>query len=586
MLEATRVYRLGHEAHAQPAEKLQRAYAEFLARNGIEAENRTSTFLNTFTSPFLGYRKEPMRFGVAPRHNMCDKPAVTKRPLTGTNETVSALLPDLSMSRLTIGEATFAKSLVASQKLQLRSTPSCHSGIVVKPSTTPFDIKNATSFYRSESVAAAASTRIPQLQMGVTINAPVADDDMNGSASKPPISNLFDGNDTKQKYGVRKSEMFAEPPEFEDDGQDLDKTGYGLQEDINSTINPWDPSLVEKLLGKVRRLQTKSGHFHVLPQLLPRISTGTSLLLDAKTFVVEQLIGKGAFANIYLCTLKHTSEKIALKVQKPGCPWEQYISETIFCRIKQKNLDLVENGFAWIKDAYVFSNGSMMTMEYFEHQTLLHLVNRYRLRGQSMKEPIVAYLALEMLKLLDALRAIDVIHADIKPDNFVFVRPPAFLEGTDVNDVDFVQLPVSCIKLIDFGRSIDMSLLPPGSSFTGVVHTSNFVCCEMQDGRPWTYQTDYFGLLGTICVLIDGKYMTTFKLKAEGKWKSTVSIQRSWNAELWLRLFSSLLNIPSCVEQPDLGGFITDFSKFLNQTVRCSYCDWMSELRKLKKILA
>ena len=44
-----------------------------------------------------------------------------------------------------------------------------------------------------------------------------------------------------------------------------------------------------------------------------------------------------------------------------------------------------------------------------------------------------------------------------------------------------------CLKLIDFGQSIDMKQFPPGTTFTAKVTTNGFQCPEMKTNRPWTY---------------------------------------------------------------------------------------------------
>lgn len=44
------------------------------------------------------------------------------------------------------------------------------------------------------------------------------------------------------------------------------------------------------------------------------------------------------------------------------------------------------------------------------------------------------------------------------------------------------------LKLIDFGRSIDMALFPTGTTFTKVVTTEGFTSTEMKENKPWTYQ--------------------------------------------------------------------------------------------------
>lgn len=50
------------------------------------------------------------------------------------------------------------------------------------------------------------------------------------------------------------------------------------------------------------------------------------------------------------------------------------------------------------------------------------------------------------------------------------------------------------MQLIDFGRSIDMTLFPQDTVFTHTVKTADFVCHEMREKLPWTYQVTFLGL--------------------------------------------------------------------------------------------
>ena len=54
-----------------------------------------------------------------------------------------------------------------------------------------------------------------------------------------------------------------------------------------------------------------------------------------------------------------------------------------------------------------------------------------------------------------------------------------------------------CLRLVDFGQAIDMSLYPPGTTFMAKVGTSGFQCIEMMTDQPWTYQVRV-GLSGQI----------------------------------------------------------------------------------------
>jgi len=55
-------------------------------------------------------------------------------------------------------------------------------------------------------------------------------------------------------------------------------------------------------------------------------------------------------------------------------------------------------------------------------------------------------------------------------------------------DVNNVLKRTTSLKVIDFGRSIDMQLFAEGTTFNLSVQTKGSQCCEMLDSRLWTYQ--------------------------------------------------------------------------------------------------
>lgn len=91
------------------------------------------------------------------------------------------------------------------------------------------------------------------------------------------------------------------------------------------------------------------------------------------------------------------------------------------------------------------------------------------------------------------------------------------------------------IKLIDFGRSIDMKSFDSSTQFTGSCNTSGFVCTEMKTGKPWSWQVgygdvandhmmlvatptqvDYYAVAATIYCLIHGNYMEVIRMPGAG----------------------------------------------------------------------
>lgn len=51
-----------------------------------------------------------------------------------------------------------------------------------------------------------------------------------------------------------------------------------------------------------------------------------------------------------------------------------------------------------------------------------------------------------------------------------------------------VSIPVQGVCLIDWGRSIDLTLFAEGTEFVGDSKTDGFRCTEMIEKKPWTFQ--------------------------------------------------------------------------------------------------
>ena len=111
-------------------------------------------------------------------------------------------------------------------------------------------------------------------------------------------------------------------------------------------------------------------------------------------------------------------------------------------------------------------------------------------------------------------------------------------------------MKIPAIQLIDFGSAIDMDWYTNGETFNYVVSTENFVCCEMLENKPWTYQTDLFGLAGTVHVMLFGQYMQVEKKVLT--WGIKTRFPRYFNKNIWEQFFRTLLNVQSCETMPNL----------------------------------
>ena len=95
-------------------------------------------------------------------------------------------------------------------------------------------------------------------------------------------------------------------------------------------------------------------------------------------------------------------------------------------------------------------------------------------------------------------------------------RPPVDLFSTASSRDDFFSKLRPSIQLIDFGRCVDLNMFPRGKTFSHVFSKADMRSPEMLEGRPWSYQLDYFGIASTAYVLLSGSYMKVVKNK-EGK---------------------------------------------------------------------
>uniref|UniRef100_A0A8B9YZE7 Mitotic checkpoint serine/threonine-protein kinase BUB1 n=1 Tax=Bos mutus grunniens TaxID=30521 RepID=A0A8B9YZE7_BOSMU len=314
----------------------------------------------------------------------------------------------------------------------------------------------------------------------------------------------------------------------------------------NFTVeNPWDEELILKLLSGLSKPVSSYPNTYEWPYKLPAIKPKTEFQLGSLLVYVDHFIGQGAFAQVYEVTHgdvnnSKNKEKFALKVQKPPNLWEFYIGTQLMERLKPS----MQHMFIKFYSAHLFQNGSVLVGDLYSYGTLLNAINLYKNTPEKvMPQALVLAFAIRMLCMIQQVHDCEIIHGDIKPDNFILGN--RFLEQ-DNKDDDLSN----GLVLIDLGQSIDMKLFPKGTAFTGKCETSGFQCIEMLSNKPWNYQIDYFGVAATIYCMLFGTYM---KVKNEGGiWKPEGLFRRLPHLDMWDEFFHIMLNIPDCHHLPSL----------------------------------
>ncbi|CAO1417608.1 unnamed protein product [Diamesa tonsa] len=280
---------------------------------------------------------------------------------------------------------------------------------------------------------------------------------------------------------------------------------------------------------------------------IPLLKVGNTLFCGNEEFTVQKAIGKGSFGAIFSGKCKRNGKIYAMKQEKPANLWEYYVIVELMSRLVNQN---VVPGLMRIDYAIVANNASVLISEFSQYGSLIDVCNKVKaVTNKNMDEFVAMLLTTQILTIIDHLHGCRIIHADIKPDNFILI-----------NKIEYGSR-VPAVQLIDFGCAIDMDWYQENETFNYVVETENFTCIEMIEKKPWTYQIDLYGLAGTTHVMLFGKYMEVQKRLLS--WSIKQRVPRYFNKQLWDQFFHSLLNIPGCDLQPNLQALKTSFEEEL-----------------------
>ena len=327
-----------------------------------------------------------------------------------------------------------------------------------------------------------------------------------------------------------------------DDARDESTHLEGVGEQIPpGTLNPWDEQLRRRVMegeGAMRRQE----YLHETLEKCPLVDANRTITLGTEQFAVERLLGEGGFARVFKAKLVGSDKHYAIKYEAPACPWEVYICSQLKRRVRAHFLQCIME----VRNAFVFTNASAIVYDFYPHGTLLDLGNLYKRNGAEMGGLLATFFAIQLGRVLEQVHAANIIHADVKPDNVV-LTVGSLDERRPLGQL--LQKPV--LRLIDWGRSIDMGQFPREQQFVGRAGTENFDCVEMVAGLPWTFQADFYGFAASIYVLLKGEYLAVCKHQRGRNGPTKALKRRQALSELWTRLLDQLLNIASCQALPN-----------------------------------
>ncbi|ODV80629.1 uncharacterized protein CANTADRAFT_25089 [Suhomyces tanzawaensis NRRL Y-17324] len=250
-------------------------------------------------------------------------------------------------------------------------------------------------------------------------------------------------------------------------------------------------------------------------------------------------LGKGGYGYVYLIEMGRTGELKALKVESPASEWEFYILNQVYRRLIGQD-KTISSLIVKPDSLYHFKDESYLIIDFHSQGTVLDIINHYKNKGLTLEEVLCILLTIELLKAVETLHNIGILHGDLKADNCMI----NFTESDELSETYSAETistwSKKSITLIDFGRAIDLTLFPPNTHFVSNWKTDEQDCPQMNENKSWCYEADYYGLASIIHSMLFGNYI---KIKKEkGSVKLENNLKRYWQLELWIPLFELLLN--------------------------------------------
>ncbi|XP_053687500.1 serine/threonine-protein kinase Genghis Khan isoform X2 [Sabethes cyaneus] len=212
--------------------------------------------------------------------------------------------------------------------------------------------------------------------------------------------------------------------------------------------------------SSLRREKTVSDFIELIKSVVQCIK---QLRLSREDFEVLKVIGRGAFGEVCVVRMNHTSQIYAMKILNK---WEMLKRAETACFREERDV-LVFGDRRWITNLhYAFQDdiNLYLVMDYYCGGDLLTLLSKFEDR---LPEDMARFYISEMVLAINSIHELKYVHRDIKPDNIV-------LDAS------------GHVRLADFGSCLKLG--PQGTVQSNVaVGTPDYISPEilraMEDGQ-------------------------------------------------------------------------------------------------------
>lgn len=224
-----------------------------------------------------------------------------------------------------------------------------------------------------------------------------------------------------------------------------------------------DQEIVREVMNLLAGDEQASGLFSNMAEDASNLLNGYDLIgRQLGTFRIIKRLGEGGMGEVYLASDPVSGDKVALKFLPPYCSSNPRLRSRFISEMTSIK-SLSHPNIIRIIEHSTFTGILHFAMEYAEHGSLAHLINRRRrIAGDGEDAARInsaSYNLLTLTKFIRLAEALDYIHSegilhrDIKPDNILIAGP----------EMEY--------KLADFGIACtdDMTRLTRAGEFVGTI---------------------------------------------------------------------------------------------------------------------
>lgn len=202
---------------------------------------------------------------------------------------------------------------------------------------------------------------------------------------------------------------------------------------------------------------------------------------EATKYQILSELGSGGFGRVFECENLTTKKKMAMKIIPKTKAIDGEREVTMLREIRK--LDLRKNNLIEFTDSFTYNEDICIVFEKLD-LSLFHLMEARGFKPLDFSE--IRAITEQMLVALAALKSINVVHTDIKPDNILLVNH---------------QLEPFRVKLIDFGLATPVTKLKRGT----VVQVRAYRAPEVILGFQMSEAIDIWALACVMAALYLGR---------------------------------------------------------------------------------